>query len=166
MSTRSPSDDPASVPRNNVLEVPVATPPRFVLPPPPSELLSRLDAFLPRMKQANEELAQQQATAEGNITTSEGVELELLSSSSDSDSSEEEDSSDSDDDDSGEEDNTAGQDEAMHDDSEAAEPDTMSHLLNIGARPKIIRKKLVEMSDASDSPSQRMEDAAPAVPSD
>lgn len=40
------------------IEVPTLPPPssRFVLPPPSSDLISRLSAFLPQIKQANEQL--------------------------------------------------------------------------------------------------------------
>lgn len=78
---------------SNPLEVPSAPPPnsRFILPPPPSALLNRLQQFLPQIKQANEQLVEA-PPAEGE---EEGVTLEFSDEeeSSDEDSSEQDSSS-------------------------------------------------------------------------
>ncbi|GAA5927425.1 uncharacterized protein JCM15063_005895 [Sporobolomyces koalae] len=102
------------------LEVPVLPPSssRFVLPPPPSDLLNRLQAFLPQIKQANEQLS-----GETGEPSEEAVVMEEISSDSDSDS----DSTDSDSDSSSEED----EDEQKEEEGPSEPPSTMDRLMSI-----------------------------------
>jgi hypothetical protein len=107
-----------------------------------------LEAFLPQMKRANEELAQQQATTEEQGTAvEEGVELEFISSSSEDSSSSGSSSSDHSDEDSDDGDTEDLVGTGMQEDTAIrAEQDTMTHLLNINSRPKIgLKKDLVAM---------------------
>lgn len=151
MPASSTADDKST---SNVLQIPSLPSPhsRFVLPPPPSELLSRLEAFLPKLKQANEQLAEQQAAAElqGTVdATTEGVELEFISSSEEDSSNDSDTDEESSDEDEGDE---HGQSEHMQDDFSAqSDQDAMARLLNINARPKSgLRKDLVEMEEDID----------------
>lgn len=114
------------------LEVPTLPDSRFVLPPPPSDLMNRLQAFLPQMKAANEALAERME-AEGQAEQEEGVELQIVNSSDES-SSDDSDSSDDDED----------EEEQAVKGGEAKERETMAHLLDITAKPKAVKKKLVE----------------------
>ncbi|GAA5994262.1 uncharacterized protein JCM10292_001964 [Rhodotorula paludigena] len=140
-------------PPNERLDVPQLPPPssRFVLPPPPSDLLNRLQAFLPRIRDANA-LLNEQERAEG---AEEAVVMEEMSDdSSDEDDSSSDDSSSSSDSEDGASDDgreagggaraldTAGQDDAA---AQAVdrERDPLAHLMDISARPKVVKKKLL-----------------------
>lgn len=94
--------------------------------------MNRLQAFLPQMKAANDALAERME-AEGQAEQEEGVELQIVNSSDESSS----DDSDSSDDDSDDEEQAA-------EGGESKEGETMAHLLDISARPKVVKKKLVE----------------------
>jgi hypothetical protein len=127
------SSPPAATDRpTETLEVPTLPDSRFVLPPPPSDLMNRLQAFLPQMKAANDALAERME-AEGQAEQEEGVELQIVNSSDES-SSDDSDSSDSDDEEE--------EEEQAADEMEVGE--TMAHLFDISARPKVVKKKLVE----------------------
>ncbi|BGP15158.1 hypothetical protein JCM10213_008702 [Rhodosporidiobolus nylandii] len=138
MAPSSPSaTTPAASAQNERLEVPTLPPPssRFVLPPPPSELLSRLQAFLPQIAQANALLERQQP-AEGE-EREEAVVMEELSDSSDDDSDSSDDSSDSDsnsDDEASEAEAADGEQQEEGDSVEEARG--LAGLLDIAARPK------------------------------
>ncbi|KAM0788918.1 hypothetical protein ACM66B_002997 [Microbotryomycetes sp. NB124-2] len=151
----SPPQDHSSVSSPRVtLEVPTVPASRFVLPPPSSDLLSRVQAFLPQMKAANDQLDSTMQTDEQDDQDEgedqEAVTLEILSSdSSDDDSSGDSDSSESDKDAS---DNMQPAGQAQDDSVRDGEGRAMSHLLNIAQRPKVIRKSLVQDVD-SEKPS-------------
>ncbi|KAL8290119.1 hypothetical protein RQP46_003058 [Phenoliferia psychrophenolica] len=100
----------------------------FFLPPPTSDLMDRLQAFLPKLKSANEELAKQERPADEE----ESVVLEEVSSSED----DSDDSDDSSDDDSSDED--AGEGDESEDGGQAP----LDRLRDIAARPKITRRRL------------------------
>lgn len=70
---------------NQTLEAPTIPASRFVLPPPSSDLLARLQAFLPQIKSANEALFErmEEDGAEESVT------LEAFSSDEDEDEDEE-----------------------------------------------------------------------------
>ncbi|GAA5860496.1 hypothetical protein JCM8547_000322 [Rhodosporidiobolus lusitaniae] len=97
-----PPSNSSSEPPHERLEIPTLPPPssRFVLPPPPSDVLNRLQAFLPQIREANAMLDARPPRAEGEQgdEEEEAVVMEEISDSSDSDSSDDS-SSDSDSDD-------------------------------------------------------------------
>ncbi|GAA5916388.1 uncharacterized protein JCM6883_000627 [Sporobolomyces salmoneus] len=135
----SPSNSAPQPASNERLDVPVLPPSssRFVLPPPPSDLLNRLQAFLPQIKSANEQLEQEGTGVEGG---EEAVVMEELSSDSD-DSSDSSDSASEDDD---EEDSDEDKEqEAEGGEQEMQEGGTLDRLLDINSRPKVIKKNLV-----------------------
>lgn len=129
MANDSPKLAASPSPAPEKLEVPTVPPPssRFVLPPPPSDLMNRLAAFLPQIRTANEMLVQGDRMEDEE----EGVTLEEMSSS-------DEDSSDS----SSEE----SEEEAEEGETDTAAP--LAHLLDISTRPKITKKKLVGNPEA------------------
>ncbi|KAK4055567.1 hypothetical protein OIV83_000113 [Microbotryomycetes sp. JL201] len=142
----APDDDSDNAKRTR-LEVPTVPASRFVLSPPSSDLLSRVQAFLPQMKAANDQLDShmlvEEAQGDSDGGQEEAVTLEVISSDSsddddDDDSSDDTDSSDSDDDD---DDQEHAENESMQDDEDGQ---AMSHLLNIAQRPKVFRKDLVQ----------------------
>jgi hypothetical protein len=154
------SDSASSKPANERLDVPTLPPPssRFVLPPPPSDLLNRLQAFLPQIRDANALLEQQQAAQPEGTQIEEPVVMEELSDSSssddDDDDEEEEGHSDSDDDSSneasssgadGESAGNVGADESLQDASsnEDVEQGSLARLMDISSRPKVGKKKLL-----------------------
>lgn len=116
-------------PPNETLEVPApgAGPSHSFVLPPRSDLMDRLQAFLPKIKSANEALAAQ----ERPVDEEEVVVLEEISSSEDdSEDDSDEDSSD---------------DDAQVDGSEEEDGDQempLDRLMDIAARPKITRRKL------------------------
>jgi len=138
------------------LEVPTLPPPssRFVLPPPPSALLDRLQAFLPQIRDANAHL---DPPAPGAAPGDEAVVMEEITDSSDDDSSTDDSSSSSSDSDDNDEASSQGGeasaaqqqgDGAVDQVSPAAgaEDDragTLAHLLDISARPTVVRSKLL-----------------------
>lgn len=126
MANDSPKSAASPSPAPEKLEVPTVPPPssRFVLPPPPSDLMNRLAAFLPQIRTANEMLAQGDRM-EGE---EEGVTLEEMSSS-DEDSSDEDSSSEE-------------SDEEVEEGGETDAAAPLAHLLDISARPKVTKKKL------------------------
>ncbi|GAA5884350.1 hypothetical protein JCM16303_003647 [Sporobolomyces ruberrimus] len=139
----SPSSTTSQPSTNERLDVPFLPPSssRFVLPPPPSDLLNRLQAFLPQIKSANEQLGEQ-----GEEEVEEAVVMEELSSDSEDSSDEEEDSDDSsdeDEDDSHSEEGKEDEGEAMQQD----EPGTLDRLMDINNRPKVVKKNLVVVED-------------------
>ncbi|BGP39144.1 hypothetical protein JCM10450v2_003098 [Rhodotorula kratochvilovae] len=140
------------------LEVPTLPPPssRFVLPPPPSALLSRLQAFLPQIRDANAALEPR----EGELAPQdEAVVMEEITDSSDSDDSSDDSSSsdsdgDSDDDDEGGARATGGPVGATAEQDNAAsgaqeERGTLAHLMDISARPAVVKKKLLVQEEAA-----------------
>jgi len=144
MSSSPPSTTSDSIqPTRERLDVPVLPPSgsRFVLPPPPSDLLNRLQAFLPQIKSANEQLEQQQQDT--NVEAEEeAVVMEELSSDSD----EEETSSDEDSSDEsevGDEEKEEGEEAEETTMQDETEPGTMDRLMDIKSRPKVVKKNLV-----------------------
>ncbi|GAA5855323.1 hypothetical protein JCM5353_007412 [Sporobolomyces roseus] len=136
MST-SPSSTSSPPPTTNErLDVPVLPPSssRFVLPPPPSDLLNRLQAFLPQIKSANEQLQTQEDAGE----VEEAVVMEEVSSDSEDDSSDSDDS----------EEDSSDQEEKENEEREGEEG-RMDRLMDIGQRPKVIKKKLVVIEEDS-----------------
>ncbi|KAK4698998.1 hypothetical protein P7C70_g7269, partial [Phenoliferia sp. Uapishka_3] len=97
----------------------------FFLPPSSSDLLNRLQSFLPKLKLANEQLAAQEPPAEGS------EEVVVLEEVSDSDSDNDSDSS-SEDDSSEEEEEEESEDDAA----------PLDRLRDIAARPIITRRRL------------------------
>ncbi|GAA5903758.1 hypothetical protein JCM5296_003916 [Sporobolomyces johnsonii] len=145
------SSDSAPSPPNERLEVPALPPPssRFVLPPPPSDLLNRLQAFLPQIRDANARLEEENATMHDD-DREEAVVMEELSSDSDSDDSSSDDSSDED---SSDDENSSraegeAQDESMQEDVQA-QGGTMAHLLDISSKPKVVRNKVLVVEEPS-----------------
>lgn len=149
------SDSASSKPANERLDVPTLPPPssRFVLPPPPSDLLNRLQAFLPQIRDANALLEQQQAAQPEGTQVEEPVVMEELSdSSNDDDDDDEEEEGDSDDeDDSSEEGSSTGADgeiagnvagNELHQNA-AADEGSLARLMDISSRPKVGKKKLL-----------------------
>ena len=130
----SPSSTSPVPSANERLDVPVLPPSssRFVLPPPPSDLLNRLQAFLPQIKTANEQL--EQGGEQGEVE--EAVVMEELSSDS-SDSSDESDS----------EEDSSDDEEEEKENGEEEEEGRMERLMDIGQRPKVTKKKLVVMEE-------------------
>ncbi|GAA5977634.1 hypothetical protein JCM5350_002301 [Sporobolomyces pararoseus] len=120
------------------LDVPVLPPSgsRFVLPPPPSDLLNRLQAFLPQIKSANEQLEQQGTRAEGE---EEAVVMEELSSDSEDETSSSDEDSDSSDDDEDSDKNKEASQEAEAE----QEQGNLDRLMDINSRPKVTKKNLV-----------------------
>ncbi|GAA5919447.1 hypothetical protein JCM1841_002399 [Sporobolomyces salmonicolor] len=145
------SSDSAPSPPNERLEVPALPPPssRFVLPPPPSDLLSRLQAFLPQIRDANARLEEENADLDGDHRE-EAVVMEEFSSSSDSDDSSSDESSDDDRSDEEASSRTEGeaQVERMQEDAQA-EGGTMAHLLDISSRSKVMRNKVLVVEEPS-----------------
>lgn len=154
------SDSASSKPAKERLDVPTLPPPssRFVLPPPPSDLLNRLQAFLPQIRDANALLEQQQAAQPEGTQIEEPVVMEELSDSSssddDDDDEEEEEESDSGDNSSDEVSSTgadgetagyAAGDESLQDASanEEVERGSLARLMDISSRPKVGKKKLL-----------------------
>lgn len=126
-------------PTRQILEVPTLPPPssRFVLPPPPSDLLDRLRNFLPQIKSANEQL-ELAAAKEGTEPEEEVVVLEELSDSSSEEESSEEESDEED-----------GVDDDTNSANGAEEPEGgLAQLLDINSRSKVVKKKLVADADA------------------
>ncbi|GAA5894589.1 hypothetical protein JCM8208_006280 [Rhodotorula glutinis] len=140
------------------LEVPTLPPPssRFVLPPPPSALLDRLQAFLPQIRDANAQLdPPQPGTAPGE----EAVVMEEITDDSDDSSTDDDSSSsssDDDDDDSDEADSEGREVGAQQQQggraveqvspAAVAEDDgagSLARLLDISARPPVVRSKLL-----------------------
>ncbi|TNY17858.1 hypothetical protein DMC30DRAFT_88751 [Rhodotorula diobovata] len=158
-SLMAPSKQPAQPTER--LEVPTLPPPssRFVLPPPPSDLLNRLQAFLPQIRDANAQL--DPSAADGAPLGDEAVALEEITDSSDDDSDNDDDddsSSSSSDSDSDEEDNSDGPARARQEDAEAATASapaatddegrgTLAHLMDISARPTVTRSKLIVVEE-------------------
>lgn len=171
----SHSDDTSSRQgANERLDVPTLPPPssRFVLPPPPSDLLNRLQAFLPQIRDANAILEQQQATQPEGAAVEEPVVMEELSDSSSDSSESSDDSSDED----NEEDEAQtdpdgslldldGLDGKDGDGTNAAEgvdavengEGPLARLMDISSRPKVVKHKLLV---------QEQVDGDPAAPSD
>lgn len=151
-TTTPPPSTAANTPATEILEVSVLPPPssRFILPPPRSDLLDRLQAFLPQIKSANEQLVDRipiDGETEGE-EEEEGVVLQFVDSSDESSSSSsDEDSEEEDDASSGEEaDGIQGEAEG-----ETGEEDRMKKLLeidSIGRRPKVSPKEFGGNSDA------------------
>jgi len=132
----SPSSTSPPPSANERLDVPVLPPSssRFVLPPPPSDLLNRLQAFLPQIKNANEQL--EQGGEQGEVE--EAVVMEELSS----------DSSDEDSTDSSEESSSEEEEEEKEENGQGEEEEgRMERLMDIGQRPKVTKKKLVVMEE-------------------
>ncbi|GAA6058826.1 hypothetical protein JCM10212_002770 [Sporobolomyces blumeae] len=129
------------------LEVPTLPPTssRFVLPPPPSDLLNRLQAFLPQIRDANAQL--EDTPREQGDEVEEAVVMEELSSDSDDSS----DVSSSDDEDSSSEEE--GQDGMEQDEPEATpqEQGSLAHLLDISARPSNPSSKKVVVVEEIDA---------------
>lgn len=136
MTSPGSSPAPAADRPTETLDVPTLPDSRFVLPPPPSDLMGRLQAFLPQMKAANDALAERM-DGEGQEDQDEGVVLQIVNSSDESSS----DDSDSSDDEEEEEEQAA--------EGQVKEGETMAHLLDISARPKVVKKKLVEETDGA-----------------
>ncbi|GAA5839317.1 hypothetical protein JCM3766R1_004798 [Sporobolomyces carnicolor] len=152
----SPSRSESTATPNERLDVPVLPPSgsRFVLPPPPSDLLNRLQAFLPQIKSANEQLEQQGVGQDGQDAVEEAVVMEELSSDSDDDSDSSDSSSDDDDED--EDDDDADQAKEDTNDEEAGEvaveaQGTLDRLMDINSRPKVVKKNLVVVEGETDS---------------
>lgn len=112
--------------------------------------MNRLQAFLPQIKSANEQLAAEDRMDDGQVE--EPVVLEEISSSEDDD--------DSSDDSSSEEDSDDEEEEAAEQATRATgtegqslpqEGETMAHLLDISARPKVVKKKLQALDGAKQS---------------
>ncbi|KAK4057891.1 hypothetical protein OIO90_001110 [Microbotryomycetes sp. JL221] len=159
MSSPPSSPPRQSIPSRTTLEVPAVPSSRFVLPHAPSDLLSRVQAFLPQMKAANDQLdmtirpdnqaqhiQDEVADSDHYDGPEEAVTLEVLSSDSSDDSSDSSDSSS----DASDEGSDDGSDQDME--QTGTDEQAMSHLLNIGSRPKIVRKKIVQ--EATDTTSQ------------
>lgn len=119
---------------SEVLEVPILPPPnsRFILPPPKSDLLNRLQAFLPQIKSANELLESRPPLVEGEEVEEEGVIVQIIDSSD-----EEEDSSDEDDE---EEDDEEEEVEENVEGSEQSVGGTLKKLMEIGSGTKLVKK--------------------------
>ncbi|GAA5963879.1 hypothetical protein JCM3765_004050 [Sporobolomyces pararoseus] len=133
------------------LDVPVLPPSgsRFVLPPPPSDLLNRLQAFLPQIKSANEQLEQQGSREEAE---EEAVVMEELSSDSEDETSSSDDDSDSCDD---EEDSDKEKVESQEAGVEQ-EQGNLDRLMDINSRPKVVKRNLVVVE--AESNEEKMED--------
>ncbi|BGO98611.1 hypothetical protein RTBOTA2_003120 [Rhodotorula toruloides] len=142
-----PTDSTAQQPQ--LLEIPTLPSPssRFVLPPPPSDLLNRLQAFLPQIRDANAEL-EGRMREDGLGEGEEAVVMEELSESEEDSSSDEEEGSSS------EEESEEDEDEKLADaESEAVqggqeveqeeEAGSLARLMDISARPKVVKKNLV-----------------------
>ena len=125
--------------RTETLEVPTVPSSRFVLPPPPSDLLNRLQAFLPQMKAANEQLADQMEDGEA-AEQDEGVVLQIVDSDEESSSSDDDSDSDSSDEE------VEGAEQGGSDRPDDNEGETMARLLDISARPT---KKLPAAKDGA-----------------
>lgn len=146
------------------LDVPTLPPPssRFVLPPPPSDLLGRLQAFLPQIRDANAALEQQQAQRPEGVAVEEPVVMEELSDDSTSDDSGDTESSsesDAEDDDgeSSEEPATGGEETAAAVDDDLllgrVDEGSLARLMDISSRPKVTKKKiLVQEQLPADAP--------------
>ncbi|GAA5823466.1 hypothetical protein JCM11251_000642 [Rhodosporidiobolus azoricus] len=124
---------------NERLEVPTLPPPssRFVLPPPPSDLLNRLQAFLPQIRDANAMLAERPPTGEGEEgQREEAVIMEEMSDSSDddSDSSDSSDSSSEDEEDGDEDEGVRLTSDGSLQQQGEEERGTLAHLMDISAR--------------------------------
>ncbi|GAA5861272.1 hypothetical protein JCM3774_002249 [Rhodotorula dairenensis] len=159
MSDYSSDSSAARAPGNQRLDVPTLPPPssRFVLPPPPSDLLNRLQAFLPQIRDANALLEQQQAAQPEGTPIEEPVVMEELSDSSsdedDDDDDDEDEADDDDDDDDNDEDEDsssvegtkgyASGDAAGSANDEQVEKGSLAHLMDISSRSKVTKKNLV-----------------------
>ncbi|GAA6054145.1 hypothetical protein JCM3770_003218 [Rhodotorula araucariae] len=131
------------------LEVPTLPPPssRFVLPPPPSALLSRLEAFLPQIRDANARLEHR----DGGIDPSdEPVVMEEMTDASDDSDADSSDSSNSDSDDDSSDDGSnddngdgAGALTADNATGDEEERGSLAHLMDISAHPVVTKKKLL-----------------------
>ncbi|GAA5897110.1 hypothetical protein JCM6882_001794 [Rhodosporidiobolus microsporus] len=160
---------------NERLEIPTLPPPssRFVLPPPPSDLLNRLQAFLPQIRDANAMLEARGPRADGGAgggeEEEEAVVMEEMSDSSDdsddpsSDSSSDDDEDDSDDEVSDER-AAATATAAGAQPEEGVEERGLAHLMAIGARPVVAKKKLlvleedeVKAAEAGEADKEKME---------
>lgn len=152
MSQQEPSQELLNPPTGSS-----STSSRFILPPPPSDLMARLQAFLPQIKQANEMLTENMQTdasegATGRKEEEEVVVLEEFSSDEDDESDDSDSSSEAstDDDEGHHEENTsrAGvanrgliKETELEEEGEEEEeaPDgsaPLARLLDITARPK------------------------------
>ncbi|KAM0746340.1 hypothetical protein T439DRAFT_329791 [Meredithblackwellia eburnea MCA 4105] len=111
----------------------------FILPPPRSDLLDRIQAFLPQIKQANEKLAEEGTKPAGE------EEVVVLEEVSDSDDSDEESSS--------EEEGEEGEDSSDDDSDEEEEgapieiqgqghQGALEHLMDISSRKIVTPKRL------------------------
>ncbi|GAA5970596.1 hypothetical protein JCM11641_007364 [Rhodosporidiobolus odoratus] len=151
-TTNPPSPPPTAPAQNERLEIPTLPPPssRFVLPPPPSDLLSRIQAFLPQIRDANAMLDTQDGDEEGR---EEAVVMEELSDSSEDDSDSSRDSSDASSSDDDEDPNDRnGTAEAAAVVGEEDERGNLARLLDISARPKAgvpAKKVLVQEEEAA-----------------
>ncbi|KPV77490.1 uncharacterized protein RHOBADRAFT_51336 [Rhodotorula graminis WP1] len=150
----APPKQPPHQPAPERLEVPTLPPPssRFVLPPPPSALLDRLQAFLPQIRDANAHLDPPQP---GTASPDEAVVVEEITDSSDDDSSTDDDDSTTSDDDSDEGDSDDGETAERQQQGVATEQvappagaaddgaGSLARLLDISARPTVVRSKLL-----------------------
>ncbi|BGP23915.1 hypothetical protein JCM10295v2_002816 [Rhodotorula toruloides] len=148
MSSSGPSDSP---PRpTERLEIPTLPSPssRFVLPPPPSDLLNRLQAFLPQIRDANAQLETRMAIGEEEEEEEAVVMEELSSDSEEEETSDEDGSSDEDSDDGEELGDVEGTGrlqgvqggENLEQEEEAG---SFARLMDISACPKVVKKNLV-----------------------
>ncbi|GAA5987140.1 hypothetical protein JCM10908_001046 [Rhodotorula pacifica] len=180
------SDTASSKPANERLDVPTLPPPssRFVLPPPPSDLLNRLQAFLPQIRDANALLEQQQAAQPEGVQVEEPVVMEELSDSSSDDDSdddaeedEDNDDDDEDEDDSEEDTSVTGEDAGVLfvDDTLSngtstvqVEQGSLAQLMDISSRPKITKKKLLveEQETTTSGGSREAQGAGEAMQAD
>ncbi|GAA5854075.1 hypothetical protein JCM9279_004373 [Rhodotorula babjevae] len=157
---------PPTQPAPERLEIPTLPPPssRFVLPPPPSALLDRLQAFLPQIRDANAHL---EPPAPGTAPRDEAVVMEEITDSSDDDSTTDDDdsSSSSSDDDSDDEvvgseageaggrqqQGSAAVEQVSPASGSAEDAGTLAHLLDISARPTVVRSKLLVQEEPAAS---------------
>ncbi|BGP31272.1 hypothetical protein JCM10296v2_003036 [Rhodotorula toruloides] len=154
----SPPSPDSTAQASQRLEIPTLPSPssRFVLPPPPSDLLSRLQAFLPQIRDANAELEGREGLGEGE---EEAVVMEELSESEEDSSSDEEEASSIEEDSEGDEDEeladvqeTGGPEAfqgAQELEQEEEEAGSLARLMDISAPPKVVKKNLVVEEKAS-----------------
>lgn len=139
--------DPRTRPTER-LDVPTLPAPssRFVLPPPPSDLLNRLQAFLPQIRDANAQLEMRPDGEE----VEEPVVMEELSEDSDSSDDDDSSSEESDEDEQVEGPAETGELEAVDEGVQGGEQlvkeeegGSLAHLMDISARTKVVKSKLL-----------------------
>lgn len=146
MAPSTPTSPTTATPTpNERLDVPTLPPPssRFVLPPPPSDLLNRLQAFLPQIRDANAMLAERGTGAgEDGEEEEEAVVMEEISDDSDSDDSSDDSSDSSDKEEEGAALGATGETEETQD-AGVEEQRGLAQLLDISSKSVATKKKLL-----------------------